>query len=77
MLLRAIESLEESVNGLLIGFGSGCEARLVHAIVDEVIRPRIGLVNLGAQVCRVERDGAVLFIHEVVKLDVSESRKRE
>ena len=70
VLLSPIEGLEELDHVLLVGFLRRGEAGLVDAVVDEVVRPLVCLVNLLTQGFRVELDVAVLFIDEVIKLGV-------
>lgn len=68
VLLDAIQGLEERQHIPLIGLLGGSEARLVHAVVDQVVLPAVGLLDLGLQVLRVEADGGVLGVEEVVEL---------
>lgn len=68
VLLAAIKSLEEGSDVALVGFGGSSEAGLVDAVVDEVVDPGVGFVDLAGEILGVEDDGAVLFIDQVVKL---------
>lgn len=68
VLLCAVEGFKEGVDVALVGVGCGGEAGLVDAVVDEVVGPGVGLVDLAAERFGVELDGAVLVIEEAVKL---------
>jgi len=68
MGLGAVEGLKEGDHVPLVGGLGGGEARLVDAVVDLVVLPLVGLVDLRAQGLGVELDGAVLFVDEVVEL---------
>lgn len=63
MLLCAVESLEQSDDGRLVGLGAGGEAGPVDAVVDEVVRPLVGLFDLALEALWVENNGAVLFLN--------------
>ena len=52
------------------GGGLRCEAGFVDAVIDVVVSPVVGFVNLLLQVLRVEVDFAVLFGQEVVEFGV-------
>lgn len=68
VLLAAVEGLEERGDVALVGFGGGGEAGLIDAVVDEVVDPGVGFVDLSGKVLGVEDDGAVFLINQVVKL---------
>lgn len=65
----AVQGGEEGLDVLLVGLGRGCEAGLVHAVVDEIVGPLVGIVNLLSQILRVEVDLFVLVFYEVIKLN--------
>lgn len=48
VLLSAVEGFKEGDNVVLVGFGRSCEAGLVYAVVDEVVVPSVGFLDLGA-----------------------------
>lgn len=68
MLLRAVQSFEESDDVLLVSFGCGREARLVDTVVDQVISPLVGFLNLLLKILGVRLNVAILFLNDVVKL---------
>lgn len=70
VLLRAVERLKEGVDVTLIGFRCGGKARFVDAVVDKVVGPGVGVVDLAAQRFRVQLDGAVLVVEEVIELEL-------
>jgi len=62
MLLGAVEGVEESDDVALVGGLGGGEAALVDAVVDQVVLPLVGGVDVGAQGLRVEVHGAVFLV---------------
>lgn len=48
VLLSTVERFKKGDDVALVGFGGGCEAGLVDAVVDEVIMPSVGFFDLGA-----------------------------
>lgn len=46
VLLCAVEGLEDAGDALFVGFAGGGKACLVDAVVDVVVSPRVGLVDL-------------------------------
>ncbi len=68
MGLGAVEGLEQRNHIPVVGGLGRGKARLVDAVVDLVVLPLVGLVDLRAQGLGVEVDGAVLFVDEVVEL---------
>jgi hypothetical protein len=71
MGLGLVESLEQGEHIPLVGFLGGCEARLVHAVVDFVVGPLVGLFDLRLQSLREEDYLSVLFVNDIVKLNSS------
>lgn len=74
--LGAIEGLKEGDDVALVGVLRCGEARLVDAIVDLVVGPLVGLVDLLAEVLWVGVEAAVLFLDEVVKLRIGQPFSR-
>lgn len=70
MLLGAVQRLKERHHVALVRLARRGKARLVHAVVDEVVRPLVRLLDLLLQVLGVQLDGPVLLIQEVVKLSM-------
>ncbi len=68
MGLGLVEGVEEGGDVALVGVLGGGEAALVDAVVDLVVLPLVGGVDLGAQGVGIELDGAVLFVDDIVKL---------
>lgn len=68
MLLCAVEGFKERNDVVLVGVGCGGEAGFVDTVVNEVVGPGVGLVDLTAERLGVELDGALLVIEEVVEL---------
>lgn len=68
VLLGAVQRLEQGNYVALVRLLGGGEARLVHAVVDLVVLPLVGLVDLRAESLWVELDLAVLFVDEAVEL---------
>lgn len=72
--LGAIEAREQFAHVVLVCLLGGGEARLVHAVVDVVVRPGVCLVDFVAEPLRVQVDVAVgrleLFGQQVVELGV-------
>lgn len=73
MLLGAVQRLKERHHVALVRLARRGKARLVHAVVDEVVRPLVRLLNLLLQVLRVQLDGLVLFAQEVIELSMCQS----
>ena len=68
MGLGTIQRLEERDDVALVRLLGGGEAGLVHAVVDLVVLPLVGLVDLLAKSLGVELNAAVLFVDDVVEL---------
>lgn len=68
MRLGAVQGLKQCHDVALVGLLSRGEAGFVHAVVDLVVLPLVGLVDLLAQILGVELNAAVLFVDEVVEL---------
>lgn len=68
VLLRAVERLEKRHHVALIRLAGSRKACLVNAVVDAVIGPGVGLLNLLLELLGVQLDSSVLFLDEVVKL---------
>ena len=68
MVLSSVKGLEQGHDVLLIGLGGGGEARLVDAVVDEVIHPFMSLVDGGLEALRVQINGAVLLCDHIIEL---------
>ena len=68
--LRAVEGLEQLGHSGLIRLSLGAEAGLVHAIVDVVVSPFVGLIDLFLQCWREKIDGSFVFGEHVVKFVV-------
>ncbi len=65
-----VEGGEEGCYGLFVGFLGGCEAGFVDAVVDVVVDPFVGGVDVGAVGGWVEVDFLVLLWKQVVELVV-------
>lgn len=65
-----VQGREERRDGLLVGLLRGCEAGLVHAVVDVVVGPLVCRFDLGAQRRGEEVYGFVGVGEEVVKFVV-------
>lgn len=70
MGLDLIQRGEERDDGLLVGFLGGCEAGFVDAVVDVVVDPFIGFVDLTAQGGWEEVNLFILLGEKVVKFVV-------
>lgn len=68
MGLGAVQRLEQRDDVALVRLLGRGEAGLVHAVVDLVVLPLVGLVDLLAKSLGVELDAAVLFVDDVVEL---------
>lgn len=71
MCLGHVERLEELLDVALVGFLRGGEAGFVDAVVDLVVLPLVGLVDLCLQSRGIEYHVAVLFVQLLVKLQCS------
>jgi hypothetical protein len=68
VLLGAVQRREEGDHVALVGLVGGGEAGLVDAVVDAVVDPGVGLLDVLLQLLGVQGDGTVLLLNEVVKL---------
>jgi hypothetical protein len=68
VLLSSVKSLEQRNHVVLVCRAGRGKTRLVHAVVDAVVRPCVSLLNLGAKLLGVQLDSLVLVLDEVVKL---------
>lgn len=71
-----VKCFKKGLDVALIGLSRGGEARLVDAIVDQVILPLMGLVNLLPQILRVQLNVTVLFVDKVIKLVCGQIKPR-
>lgn len=69
-LFESLQALEQGVNGVFVSLRLAGETALVHAVVDRVVDPCVGLVNLFAKRLGVKIDLGQLFGDVVVELGV-------
>lgn len=68
--LNLVERGEEGGDGLFVGFLRGCKAGLVHAVVDVIIDPFIGGIDLGLQGLREQVHLLELLWEEIIELGI-------
>ena len=68
MCFDLVEGGEEGCYGFFVGFLGGCETGFVDAVVDVVVDPFVGGVDVGAVGGGVEVDFLVMLREQVVEL---------
>lgn len=75
MVLDPIEMVKQVLHGPLVGFLGTGHAAFVNPIVDRIVGPNVGLVNLRAQFWWIQIDlgGTILFGKQIVEFGIEHS----
>lgn len=68
MLLSTVQSFEKSDHVLLVRLGSGRKARLVDAVVDEIVLPLVRLLNIILEFLGVKLNTTILLVDNIIEL---------